>query len=48
MLDEIVVFLIAVFTMNVKIASGKTMKWLSLIEAIVLLTLGIHYLRGLF
>jgi len=47
MLDEIVVFLIAVFTMNIKIASGKAMKWLSLIEAIVLLAMGIYYLSGI-
>jgi len=48
MLDEIIVFLIAVFTMNVKIASGKTMTWLSLIEAIVLFSLGIYYLAAIF
>ena len=47
MLDEIIVFLIAVFTLNVKIVSGKTMKYLSLIEAIVLLGLGIYYLSGI-
>jgi len=48
MLDEIIVFLIAVFTMNVKIASGKVMTWLSLIEAIVLFGLGIYYLASIF
>jgi len=48
MLDEIVVFLIAVFTMNVKIVSGKTMKYLSLVEAVVLLAMGIYYLSGIF
>lgn len=48
MLDEIVVFLVAVFTMNIKIASGKTMKWLNLIEAAVLFVLGIYYLSGIF
>jgi hypothetical protein len=48
MLDEIIVFLIAVFTMNVKIASGKTMTWLSLIEAIVLFGLGVYYLAAIF
>jgi glutaredoxin len=47
MLDEIIVFLIAVFTMNIKIASGKAMKWLSLVEAVVLFALGIYYLAGL-
>lgn len=46
-LDEIIVFLVAVFTMNIKIASGKAMKWLSLIEAIVLFGLGIYYLSGI-
>jgi thiol-disulfide isomerase/thioredoxin len=48
MLDEIIVFLIAVFTMNIKIASGKSMIWLSLIEAIVLFGLGIYYLAAVF
>ena len=47
-LDEIIVFLIAVITMNIKIASGKAMKWLNLVEAIVLLGLGIYYLSGIF
>jgi len=46
MLDEIVVFLVAVFTMNIKIASGKVMTWLSLIEAIILFGLGVYYLIG--
>jgi thiol-disulfide isomerase/thioredoxin len=48
MLDEIVVFLIAVFTMNIKIASGKSMIWLSLIEAVVLFGLGAYYLSAVF
>jgi len=48
MLDEIIVFLVAVFTMNIKIASGKSMVWLSLVEAIVLLGLGIYYLAAVF
>lgn len=48
MLDEIAVFLIAVFTMNIKIASSKVMTWLSLIEAIVLFGLGAYYLVGVF
>jgi thiol-disulfide isomerase/thioredoxin len=46
MLDEIVVFLVAVFTMNIKIASSKVMTWLSLIEAIILFGLGVYYLIG--
>jgi hypothetical protein len=48
MLDEIIIFLIAVFTMNVKIASGKVMTWLSLVEAIVLFGLGAYYLFSIF
>ncbi|MDP2934668.1 MAG: hypothetical protein Q8N59_02820 [bacterium] len=48
MLDEIIVFLIAVLTMNIKIASGKSMVWLSLVEAIVLFGLGIYYLSSVF
>jgi len=48
MLDEIIVFLIAVLTMNIKIASGKSMVWLSLIEAIVLFGLGVYYLSTVF
>jgi len=48
MLDEIIIFLIAVFTMNLKITSGKTIRWLSLIEAVVLFGLGIYYLIGVF
>ena len=48
MLDEIIVFLIAVFTMNIKIASSKAMTWLVLIESIILFALGIYYLVGFF
>ncbi|MBD3282506.1 MAG: hypothetical protein GF387_02780 [Candidatus Portnoybacteria bacterium] len=47
MLDEIVVFLIAVLTMNIKIASSKAMVWITLVEAIVLFGLGFYYLFGL-
>lgn len=46
MIDEIIVFLIAVFTMNIKIASSKIMTWLNLIEAIILFGLGFYYLIG--
>ncbi|MFH1308516.1 MAG: hypothetical protein ABIH51_00700 [Patescibacteria group bacterium] len=45
-IDEIIIFLIALFTMNIKIASGKAMIWLVLIEAIVLFGLGFWYLIG--
>jgi len=46
MLDEIIVFFIALFTMNIKFTSGKAMTWLALIEAIVLFGLGFYYLFG--
>lgn len=46
MLDEIVIFLIAVFTMTIKLASKKFVIWITLIEAIVLFLLGIYYLFG--
>jgi len=48
MLDEIIVFLIAVFTMTIKLTSSKIMTWLSLVEAIVLFGLGIYYLVSVF
>jgi glutaredoxin-related protein len=46
MLDEIIIFLIAFFTMTIKIASSKIMVWITLIEAIVLFGLGFYYLFG--
>jgi len=46
MLDELIIFLIAFFTMNIKIASSKIMVWLTLVEAVVLFGLGIFYLFG--
>ena len=46
MLDEIIIFLIALFTMNIKFASSKIMTWLALIEAIVLFGLGFYYIFG--
>ena len=47
-LDEIIIFAIALLTMNIKIASSRVMTWLSLIEAIVLFGLGVYYLAGVF
>ena len=44
MLDEIIVFLIAVFTMKLWLASNKYLIWITLIEAIILFALGIYYL----
>ncbi len=46
MLDEIVVFLLAFFTMTVKLASAKFTTWITLIESIVLFLLGLYYLFG--
>lgn len=47
MLDEIIIFLIAVFTMTIKLSSSRVMVWLVLLESIVLFGLGIYYLFGL-
>lgn len=47
MLDEIIIFLIAVFTMTIKLSSSRVMVWLVLLESIVLFGLGFYYLFGL-
>lgn len=47
LLDEILVFLIAVFTMKLWLTSPKFVTWITLIEAIVLFLLGLYYLIGL-
>jgi len=44
MLDEIIVFLIAFFTMKLWLASSKALTWITLVEAIVLFVLGVYYL----
>ncbi len=46
MLDEILIFLIAVFKMTIWLASGKFVTWVTLIEAIFLFLLGFYYLVG--
>jgi len=46
MLDEIIIFTIAVFTMNIKLSSSKAMTWIVLAESIILFLLGIYYLIG--
>jgi len=46
MFDEIVVFLIAVFTTTIWIGSKKFITWITLIEAIMLSLFGIYYLFG--
>ncbi|MBU2635334.1 hypothetical protein KJ841_02575 [Patescibacteria group bacterium] len=44
MLDEIIVFLIAFFTMKIWLASSKAITWITLLEAIILFVLGIYYI----
>lgn len=48
MLDEIIVFLIAFFTMKVWLASNKVTIWITLIESITLFILGLYYLYANF
>jgi len=44
MLDEIIVFLIAFFTMKIWLSSSKAITWITLSEAIILFVLGVYYL----
>lgn len=44
MLDEILIFLIAVFTLRLRLASPKFVTWIILMESIVLFALGFYYL----
>jgi len=46
LLDEIIVFLVAVFTMKLRVSSPKFVVWITLIEAIVLFALGFYYLQS--
>lgn len=46
MLDEILVFLIALFTLKLWLTSSKFVTWIILVEAIVLFALGFYYLVG--
>jgi len=46
LIDEIIVFLIAVFTLTIKLASNKLTIVITLIESIVLFLLGLYYLFG--
>lgn len=46
MLDEIVVFLIALFTMTIKISTSRAIIWITLVESFVLFGLGVYYLFG--
>jgi glutaredoxin-related protein/cytochrome c biogenesis protein CcdA len=47
MIDEIIVFLIAFFTMKVWLTSNKSIIWITLIEAIILFALGFWYFFGI-
>jgi len=44
MFDEIVIFLIAFFTMKIWLSSSKIVTWITLFEAIILFALGLYYL----
>lgn len=46
MLDELVVFLVAFFTMTIRLASNRFVVWITLLESIVLFLLGFYYLFG--
>ena len=46
MLDEIIVFLVALFTMKLWLASSRFITWVVLLEAAVLFSLGFYYLLG--
>lgn len=48
LLDEIIVFLIAFFTSKIWLSSPKSFKWIVLLEAIILFSLGFYYLSSLF
>lgn len=47
MADEIIVFLIAFFTMKIWLVSSKVVTWAALAEALVLLGIGAYYLLAL-
>jgi len=46
MLDEIIIFLIAFFTMSLWFASKKFITWITLLEAIMFFLFGFYYLIG--
>ena len=46
MLDEIIIFLIALFTSHIWLASGKFVTWLSLLGAILFTLFGLYYLSN--
>ncbi|MBM4177421.1 hypothetical protein FJ208_01300 [Candidatus Gribaldobacteria bacterium] len=48
MLDELIIFLIAIFTMKIWIASSRSLMIINAIGALLLLALGLYYLLGIF
>lgn len=46
MLDELIIFLIAIFTMELKIVSPKFIIFFNLLAAVIFLFLGLYYLTG--
>ncbi len=47
LLDELIIFLIAFFTMKIKLTSPKITTWITLTEGILLLGLGLYYIIGI-
>ena len=47
LLDEIIVFTIAVYKMDIWLTSPKFTKWASLVEGIILIVLGFYYITSL-
>lgn len=47
LLDEVIIFLIAVFTLNIKIVSPKIIIFFNLLAALIFIFLGSYYLFGL-
>ncbi len=48
LLDEIIVFLLAFFTMKIWLASSRITTWIILVQAIILFGLGAYYLFGFY
>jgi hypothetical protein len=48
MLDELIVFAIAVYKMHLWLTSPKFTTWITFIEAVILTGLGLYYLFGIF
>jgi len=47
LLDEIIMFLVALFTSRIWLSSPKFLKWIILAEAVILFFLGFYYLSGI-